>query len=194
MALTKNFKLAKKLGLFFIAMFLFRTVYDYHSDQYQWSIISYKDTNISDNFISDNPIRAERNRSALDVDQIEDNTLEKNPKPSYSIHPRNEFQKFVKAKNPSVYDIYKFPEYHSKWQNYTYQSLIKMTQEEKKSFFQYKENQYAKHAQWIRNLCKKFQNDARVRKTNICEPSPHRKQIILLLPVPTSTLGIQVKI
>ena len=187
MAISTNFKLAKKLGLFFIPIILF---YNFHSNH--WSIISYEDTNISDNFISDNPIKAERNRSALDVDQIEDNTLEKNPKPSYSIHPRNEFQKFVKAKNPTVYDIYKFPEYHSKWQNYTYQSLIKMTQAEKKSFFQYKENQYAKHAQWIRNLCKKFQNDARVRKTNICEPSPHRKQIIILLHVPT--LGIQVKI
>ena len=78
MALTTNVKLAKKLGLFFIAMFLFRTFYDYHSDQYNWSIISYEDsTNISDNFISDNPIRAESNRSALDVDQIEDNTLKK---------------------------------------------------------------------------------------------------------------------
>ena len=87
---------------------------------------------------------------------------------------------FVKPKNPTVYDIYKFPEYHSKWQNYTYQNLIQMTLTEKNSFFQYKENQYAKQAQWIKNLCKKFQKDAIVRKTNMCEPSPHCKQIIFL--------------
>ena len=77
MALTTNVKLAKKLGLFFIAMFLFRTFYDYHSDQYNWSIISYEDTNSSDNYFSDNHIRAESNRSALAVDQIEDNNLKK---------------------------------------------------------------------------------------------------------------------
>ena len=89
----------------------------------------------------------------------------------------------MKPKNPTVYDIYKFPEYHySKWQNYTYQNLIQMTQAEKNLFFEYKEDQYAKQALWIKNLCNKFQNDAIVRKTNICEPSPHSKQIIFLLP------------
>ena len=90
---------------------------------------------------------------------------------------------FVKPKNPTVYDIYKFPEYHySKWQNYTYQNLIQMTQAEKNLFFEYKEDQYAKQALWIKNLCNKFQNDAIVRKTNICEPSPHSKQVIFVLP------------
>ena len=72
MAISTNFKLAKKLGLFFIPIILF---YNFHSNY--WSIISYEDTNSGDNFFSDNPIRAESNRSALDVDQIEDNTLKK---------------------------------------------------------------------------------------------------------------------
>ena len=70
MAISTNFKLAKKLGLFIIPIIL---IYYFHSDL--WSIISYEDTNSSDNFFSDNPIRAESNRSA--VDQIEDNTLKK---------------------------------------------------------------------------------------------------------------------
>ena len=103
-------------------------------------------------------------------------TYRKNPQP---LLLKSLFQ-FMQPKNPTVYDIYKFPEYHSKWQNYTYQNLIQMTQTEKNSFFQYKENQYAKQAQWIKNLCKKFQKDAIVRKTNMCEPSPHCKQIIYL--------------
>ena len=72
MAISTNFKLAKKLGLFIIPIIL---IYYFHSDL--WSIISYEDTNSSDNFFSDNPIMAESKRSALDVDQIEDNTLKK---------------------------------------------------------------------------------------------------------------------
>ena len=70
MAITTNIKLAKKLGLFFTPIFLF---YNFHSDH--GSIISYEDTSISENFISDNHIRADRNKSA--PDQIEDSTLKK---------------------------------------------------------------------------------------------------------------------
>ena len=70
MAMTTNFMMAKNLCLFFISIFLF---YNFHSGH--WSIIFYEDTNISQNFISDNPIRAERSRSTLDVDLIEANTL-----------------------------------------------------------------------------------------------------------------------
>ena len=70
MAMTTNFMMAKKLGLLFIPIFLF---YNFHNGH--WSIIFYEDTNISANFISDNPIRADRNKSALD--QIEDSILKK---------------------------------------------------------------------------------------------------------------------
>ena len=72
MAMTTNFMMAKKLGLLFIPIFLF---YNFHNGH--WSIIFYEDSTINQNFISGNPIRAERSRSTLDVDLIEANTLKK---------------------------------------------------------------------------------------------------------------------